>query len=282
MSDQDHNHPPAWKKFLARLTDEARPSIAAYNVAVVVAHPDDETIACGATLKRLRGAHVVVITDGVPRDSRDRNQQTAAVQSRVTARWRELLAALELAGHKPSAVKSLAIADRKAAEHLVAITRRLTRIFAESGTAIALTHAYEGGDPDHDATAFAVHQAAALCRRAGQDVTVIEMPLRQAPATKVPAQQWTDAIILPLTVEARLLKKTMLACFEGGGEIKDGLAMDAERFRLAPDYDFEEPANRGLVSYDGGDGELGPGRWCNLVASARLRLSKEEALRRFR
>jgi N-acetylglucosamine malate deacetylase 2 len=40
-------------------------------VAVVVAHPDDETIGCGAILRRLPLVRLVHVTDGAPRDMID-------------------------------------------------------------------------------------------------------------------------------------------------------------------------------------------------------------------
>jgi LmbE family N-acetylglucosaminyl deacetylase len=45
---------------------------------------------------------------------------------------------------------------------LAPVARRLADLFARKGTGIVLTHAYEGGHPDHDAAAFAVHAAGKL------------------------------------------------------------------------------------------------------------------------
>src|SRR3954454_92623 len=86
-------------KFLSRLCDKSISSIPAYNVAVVVARPHDETIACGATLRRLKGACVVVVTDGVVRGPNDGAAYSLpASHTPEITRWRELVAALELAG----------------------------------------------------------------------------------------------------------------------------------------------------------------------------------------
>src|SRR5262249_55491934 len=129
-------------------------------------------------------------------------------------RWRELIAALELAGCPASAVTGLAVADRKAAEHLAAIARRIAELFHQSGTAIAITHAYEGADPDHDATAFAVHQAADLCRRKGQDIAILEMPFQGDGGSRPNGEAGIETITVPLTAKQKLLKRRMLACFE--------------------------------------------------------------------
>ena len=42
-----------------------------HDVAVVVAHPDDETIAIGGQLARMRGVKIVHVTDGAPADMKD-------------------------------------------------------------------------------------------------------------------------------------------------------------------------------------------------------------------
>jgi LmbE family N-acetylglucosaminyl deacetylase len=271
----------AFQKFLDRFSDRSVLTVPAYHVTLVVAHPDDETIACGATLKRLKGAHVVVVTDGVMRRANESAAHSfPAAGSPEIARWRELIAALALAECPPSAVTGLAVADHMAAEHLVAITRRIAEVFHRSGTAIAITHAYEGGDPDHDATAFAVHQAAALCRCKGQDIAVLEMPFPRKRPDRLSPEERADTIVLPLTAKEKALKRRMLACFEGRHDALQRGALEAEHFRVAPAYNFAELPQGGHVSYGDEISDLGPARWCDLVSWARRRLSGDGALRR--
>jgi LmbE family N-acetylglucosaminyl deacetylase len=273
-----------FRKFLVRLSDKSALTIPAYHIAIIVAHPDDETIHCGATLKRLKGARVVVVTDGVLRRGSERAAYSLpASRTPEIARWRELIAALELAGQPPGAAIGLAVADCKAAEHLVALTRRIAEVFHRSGTAIAITHAYEGHDPDHDATAFAVHQAVASCRRKGQDIAILEMPYRRKRHSNVASDSAEDSaqtISLRLTAKEKALKRRMLACFERRHEAVTRGALETEEFRVAPAYDFAELPGGGHISYGDEACQLGPARWCDLVASARQRLDGDEALRR--
>ena len=223
------------EKFLARLTEEARRPIAAYNVAAIFAHPN-EIIAYGATLHRLKGAHLVVVTDGVPHSCHGHGP----VSESAGTSWHELLTAAEFAGHRPSAVSGLAVSQGNAAEQVVPIGRRLARIFAMRGTAIALAPAYEADDPDRDATAFAVRKAAELCRQRGQEIAVIEMPFAARDGHS--AQVAGEMITLPLGPKERALKGGMRACFTAQCEAWN-FAAETEEFRLAPRVHFEELSN---------------------------------------
>ena len=230
---------PSLEKFLARLTDEARGPFPAYNVAVVFAHPH-EIIACGATLHRLKGAHLVVVTDGVPHGYHGCD---AAAASAGTS-WHGLLAAAELAGHRPSAVSGLAVSQGDAAEQLVPIGRRLARIFARQGTAIALAPAYEADDPDRDATAFAVRKGAELCRQRGQEIAVVEMPFAARNGHPVDgfSRETGEIITLPLGPKEKALKERMRACFVSRSETWN-FAAEVEQFGLVPKVHFEELPN---------------------------------------
>src|SRR5947199_10702203 len=87
------------ERFLAALAAPGRESIADLKVAIVVAHPDDETIGIGAQLPRLPNGLVVVVTDGAPRDGADAQAHGfSGWQDYAAARENELEAALAEAG----------------------------------------------------------------------------------------------------------------------------------------------------------------------------------------
>src|SRR3954452_6783766 len=127
-------------------------SVSGERVAIVVAHPDDETLGLGAQLPRLPGLAIVHVTDGAPRDLGDaRRLGFETTEAYAAARHRELETAMALAGIGSDALIGLGVPDQEAAHHLAAVAIRLADLFCEKRIEIVFTHAYEGGHPDHDA-----------------------------------------------------------------------------------------------------------------------------------
>src|SRR5947208_3056575 len=149
-------------------------------IMIVAAHPDDETIGLGAQLCRFTDALLCHGTDGAPRDGQDAQHHGFATRADyATARQGELAAALiagEVTGVRTA---KLGIPDKEAFLDLVGLSRELAERLRLERPAAVLTHAYEGGHPDHDAAAFAVH---AVCRgsRTEERPAIIEMPLYHA------------------------------------------------------------------------------------------------------
>ena len=138
---------------LGAIADRGRDAIAASDVAVVVAHPDDETIGCGAQLARLHGRILILVTDGAPRNLPDAQRSGfAGPQAYAAARRGELLDALAIAGVPGHALRTFGVPDQEGALHLAGIARRLAQCCTQCRIRVVLTHSYEGGHPDHDAT----------------------------------------------------------------------------------------------------------------------------------
>jgi len=221
---------------------------------IVVAHPDDEAIGLGAQLPRFRDAAILHVTDGAPRDGRDAAMHGFAdTGAYAAARRAELLAALELAGIDADRALGLGIPDQQAALNLPDLARRIAGIVAEKCPTILVTHAYEGGHPDHDATAFAVHAALRLltaprpmlleiaCYHAGPDGIVFG---RFLPV------DGCDPVVITLSPQAHALKQRMIGCFTTQREVLTPFPTDFECLRLAPHYDFTRPPHPGQLQYE--------------------------------
>lgn len=273
------------RTFLASIADPERATIAAQDVAVVVAHPDDETIGCGALLRRLSGVSVVLVTDGAPRNLTDAKAYGfGAVEDYAAARSAELASALDIAGISSDQIVKIGVADQEAAFGLAELVRRLTNIFAAKGTALVLTHAYEGGHPDHDATAFAVNAAAHVLWRQKQPVAVIDMPFYRLGPHGMLTQSFSGEprrfqVTVPLTAKERALKRRMVAAHETQRRTLAPFSVDVERFRPAPAYDFSALPNGGRLLYEAHDWGMTGERWLRLAGAALRELEVEPVAR---
>lgn len=267
------------RDFLATLADPGAP-VSGRGVAVVVAHPDDETIGCGAQIARLDGITVVVVTDGAPRRGEDaRAHGFDGPEEYAAARRAELEAALALAGVPHAARVRLGVPDQEAALSLADLARRLAVLYRERAIALVLTHAYEGGHPDHDATAFCVHAAARLNGREGP--AVIEMPFYSLGE----GEGWSNQRFLPdggppettITLDEgqRRLKGAMAAAHATQAGVLATFDLGSERFRPAPPHDFTVLPNAGRLLYEQFGWGMTGARWRSLAGEALRELGLE-------
>jgi LmbE family N-acetylglucosaminyl deacetylase len=275
------------------LASRARPArtfapiadLARHSALVIVAHPDDEAIAAGALLAQLPRAGVICFTDGAPRHgSSARQAGFDNWMDYAAVRRREAEAVIARIGRPLSPVENLGIADQDAVHHLEAATRYLVKPL-QTGFDYVITHPYEGGHPDHDAVAFAVHAAAALIAQAGgRPPVILEAAFynsahgRADVGAFVPHSDAGDILVMPLRSEERALKRALYDCHLTQRAILADFTTEWESFRVAPRYHFAAPPHAGEIGYRRFSWAMPDRNWRALAWEAMRKLGLEQEL----
>lgn len=225
------------------------------NVAVIVAHPDDETIGCGGLLQSLSAPTIIHVTDGAALFALEPLGKWGCRPENYAAKRRsELFQAMAVIGVAPQQLLSLGVSDLEVHAKLDAVIDRLCEMMIKADFSCFLTHAFEGGHPDHDAVAFAVAIAA---KSVDRQTPVIEMPFYRRGESGICIQRFCPAcgapqeLAIPLSSREAQRKKKMLAAFSTQAHILSMFSCDVERFRTAPKYEFRDTPNDGLFLYEG-------------------------------
>ncbi|HXS93255.1 MAG TPA: PIG-L family deacetylase [Candidatus Limnocylindrales bacterium] len=229
-------------------------------VLLVVAHPDDETVSAGGVLSRMRNPVIVTVTDGAPRDvSFAREAGYKRREDYAAARRQELLNAMEIAHITERQLRSFDLADQEAMRNLPELTKRTIALIAELRPGTILTHPYEGGHPDHDAIAFAVHAACALVPTPPEIVEFTSYHASPSHTDPDKAPAWEISRFLPgyesgetivLTKPESRRKQQMLECYGSQAAVLHRFAVGEETFRPAPVYDFTKAPHPGILLYE--------------------------------
>ena len=218
---------------------------------ILMAHPDDEVIACGALMQRMKRAVVVFSTDGAPYDE-GFWKQYGSRQAYAAIRRREAEFAL-------SSIHATAmflgdyvdggIADQQLFRNLSPAVAAVERIIAQVEPDCILTLAYEGGHPDHDAACF----ISSVVGRRG--IPVWETPLyhrNAAGATVTQAFPQMTGAEREAWIEGALLEKKiqMFQHYRSQGPLVDSFEPQRETFRPLADYDFTQPPLPGKLNYE--------------------------------
>jgi LmbE family N-acetylglucosaminyl deacetylase len=256
------NARPAELSFLERGSAEMP------RVLIVSPHPDDEVIGAGSCLPRLRDSVVLQVTDGAPSEMADALAAGYSTRSAyAAARHGELREAVGLCGL--SETIELHIPDQTAAYRLTHLTQRIEQIIRRVQPEFLITVPYEGGHPDHDATAFAVHQA---CGRLVTPPVIVEMLSYHHENSCCIMDRFLgedqETLTLQLSADEITFKRRLFQCFVSQQHVLKWFPIRVEKFRVAPVYDFTQPPHEGQLYYEKFAWGLTGTRWCELAEQA--------------
>jgi N-acetylglucosamine malate deacetylase 2 len=219
---------------------------------LIAAHPDDETIGAAALLRRRRNIKIIHVTDGSPLNAADAlGAGFTTREEYAEARRKETVQALAQAGIREDAITNLQFTDQQLSFQLEEITERVLAVVRQFQPEVVLTHAYEGGHPDHDSVAFACQMARraasfCLCEFAGYHAGCAGMEIY----TFLPRAQQTQ-YTYRLNAGERELKIRMIKTFTTQERtLQPFVQPEAEKFRIAPQYDFTRPPHEGNLWYE--------------------------------
>ncbi len=221
---------------------------------VFIAHPDDETISCGALLQRVREPIVVFATDGGPQDAYFWGRYGSR-EAYVELRRQEAKAALAAVGVREALwlthASGAQFQDQQLFRNLSAAFEALRNLVEEHKPDTILTLAYEGGHPDHDSCNFLGRQVAddlglpaweapLYFRRADNDVLLQEFH----------STNGTEIDLIP-TAEEQRRKRAMCEAYVSQkgvvGIFENNLR---ETFRPMSQYDYSRPPHSGVLNYE--------------------------------
>jgi len=222
---------------------------------VIVAHPDDEAVCCGALLQRVREPLVLFCTDGAPRDSyfwqkfgsrelysRLRREEARRALAQVGVNRFEFLA--------PEDNPQQLFVDQDLFLNLPLALERIAEIVRQMRPQALLTLAYEGGHPDHDACAFLTWWTARE-----RMLPAWEMPAyHRAAGGQIAFQQFIapegNEVLFDATPQEVERKRAMLAEYASQGDMTARFNPAIERYRPQAVYDFTLPPHPGALNYE--------------------------------
>jgi LmbE family N-acetylglucosaminyl deacetylase len=221
---------------------------------VLVAHPDDECLAFGALLQRMREPLVVFATNGSPADpyfwrKYDSREAYAAL------RQQEALNSLHVAGVKDV----LFLADMPGGGHLVdqelfrnlrGAYEMLADIIARRMVTALLTLAYEGGHPDHDSCSVLAAQLARLASIPCWEAALYHRNADGSGSFQEFVQGSDDSVdVVPTEVEQER-KREMCAAYSSQGDFLQRFDVAREIVRPQLAYDYSRPPHEGKTNYE--------------------------------
>jgi N-acetylglucosamine malate deacetylase 2 len=258
-----------WDQLSRRL--QATPSDPSLRIVILAAHPDDETIGASVLLSRFPQSSVAFLTDGAPRDTRLWSASVHGLrEDYAETRKQEALNALNCASVSAERIVWLGGIDQEAAFEIGILAEGFAKLIAEVRPQIVITHAYEGGHPDHDSAAVV---ARITTWSLENPPLVLEMTSYHARDGRCLTGEFLNSdprseLSFELLSADRERKRLMMDAYASQRLVLENFSIDYERLRFAPEYNFSEPPHSGKLWYECMGWPMTGARWRELATSA--------------
>ena len=221
---------------------------------VLVAHPDDEAVACGGLLQRMREPVVVICTDGAPRDEFFWREYGSRVRYAAVREQEAREALHHVGGGDPLFLHHLQdgsdiFVDQELCRRLPQAVEMISDMIVLQRPDAILAPAYEGGHPDHDACNF----IAAVVGREYQ-IPVWEVPLYQREPGETQFQRFVrprgNEVLLDISGEELERKLAMWDSYVSQRTVLTQFVPELEIFRPLAAYDYSSPPHEGKLVYE--------------------------------
>jgi LmbE family N-acetylglucosaminyl deacetylase len=195
---------------------------------------------------------------------------TGLREAYAETRRQEAFQALTHAGVWRQRVFWLEGVDQEAAFGIGNLAEQFAKLIAELRPEIVITHAYEGGHPDHDSAAVIARIAISSLRTLP---LLVEMTSYHARDGRCVTGEFLDSdpcveVRIELSNGDRDRKQRMMDAYASQRLVLENFPIDQERLRLAPEYNFSEPPHSGKLWYEYMGWPMTSARWCELATSA--------------
>jgi N-acetylglucosamine malate deacetylase 2 len=221
---------------------------------VLVAHPDDECLAFGALLQRMREPLVVFATNGAPEDPYFW-QKHGSRETYAAIRRQEAMLSMHAAGVKDVIFLSdlpggEELGDQELYRHLWPAFELLADIVRRRMTTALATLAYEGGHPDHDSCAFLAAQLARLASIPCWEASLYHRnPDESGVFQQFISVSGDEAEVRPTPSELER-KRLMCQAHSSQGDFLKSFDLADEIVRPQLTYDFTHPPHAGKTNYE--------------------------------
>ena len=152
------------------------------------------------------------------------------------------------------------------------LAKRFTKLIGELRPDIVVTHAYEGGHPDHDSAAVVAKIATSLFDDRIPPA-LLEMTSYHARDGRCVTGEFLDSgsspeLCFELSSDDHDRKRKMMDAHASQRLVLQSFAIDRERVRPAPEYNFSEPPHEGKLWYECMGWPMTGARWRQLATTA--------------